>query len=182
MTMWYPEQIDDGPSALSIARASDPARGAGAVSGSEAPAIRRSSCALLLAILLAACAESNAGDPEVVLVADRKRIEAMVAADPERLDLALHESLSYSHSNGRVDSKASLVDKLVSGGVDYVSIDLANPQVRRHGDAAVVTAPMNMKVVAAGETYQLASIYTAVYWFEDGRWQLVAYHSSGVTP
>jgi len=104
----------------------------------------------------------------------------MVSADALLLDRVLHESLSYSHSNGHVDSKAELIEKLVSGRVKYVSIDLDNPEQRLRGEAAIVTAPARMEVVADGEAHRLASIYTAVYWFEDGRWQLAAYHSSTV--
>ena len=48
-----------------------------------------------------------------VLQADAARALAMIEADAAKLDDAFHDDLTYSHSNGRVETKAQLVERLV---------------------------------------------------------------------
>ncbi len=106
----------------------------------------------------------------------------MIAADAELLDSVLHSSVSYTHSNGHVDSKDSLIASLTSGRVDYRAIQTREPAVRRYGDTAIVTGPVRIEVAAGGEIYRLTSVFTAVYRWQQDRWQLVAYQSSSAPP
>lgn len=151
----------------------------------RAHATKLGRCLALGSLILAAlaCASGRAADEAAdVLATDRARLAAMVAVDLAGLDATLHEGLTYTHSNGRLDTKASLVESLVSGGVDYLDITLdveaQVPQVRVRGETAVVTAAARMQVAAAGAIHDLTLVYTAVYFREDGRWQLAAYQSA----
>lgn len=146
-------------------------------------AVRRSSPTLLLFLTATlACAHSGRDRSDDVLAANHERVAAMVAADSRRLGDALHESLSYTHSDGRVDSKPAMIDSLATGRVDYRSIHLDEPSVRVRDRTAVVTGRAHMEISAGEGRLDLNGAYTAVYWWEDGRWQLAAYHSSRVTP
>jgi hypothetical protein len=134
---------------------------------------------LLTAVLLLACGQraTNSGSGAAVLTADSARIAAMLSANAARLDSVFHNSLTYIHSNGHIDSKESLIGNLLSGRVDYRYVEPDRPLVRVHGDAAVVTGVVRMEV-AVGETIrQLRSNYTTANWWEGGRWQLAAYQS-----
>jgi ketosteroid isomerase-like protein len=142
--------------------------------------------AVIAAVILAAaatvaCATGPGGDARAdsaaVLAADRARTEAMVAADPTGLDATLHPSLTYTHSNGKLDTKASLVASLLDGGIDYLSIETLAPQVRVRGDTAVLTSHVRIRVEAALRVHDLEMAVIAVYWKDDGRWQLAAYQS-----
>ena len=133
---------------------------------------------LLLAPLLLALGGCGAPDDTArVLRADRERAAAQIAADPERLRAVLHERLRYTHSTGQVDTRDSLVESLRAGRVDYRVIEAQDPEVRLRDGAAIVTGPVRMEIAAEGRLHRLAGLYTAVYWWEAGRWQLVAYHS-----
>jgi len=136
----------------------------------------------VLALVAAACvrhlpSHSLTAD---LLSADTARAAAMVDADPKRLDAALDDALTYAHSNGRVDSKASLVDALASGRVDYRAIESGGPTARVFDDTGIVTGRVQIDVTAVGRMLHLRSVYTAVYRRHAGHWRLVAYHSSPV--
>jgi hypothetical protein len=137
---------------------------------------------VLLVLAGAGCLGSGHDRQASALGADRERIEALISADPGQLDRVLHDSLTYTHSNGRTDSKVSLVESLESGGVEYRSIEPRRRSVRVHGDTAVVTAAVRMQVAAGDRELDLTSVYTAVYWWQDGRWQLAAYQSNPAEP
>ena len=125
-----------------------------------------------------ACQRPGSDRAATALAADRARSEAMIAADAERLHALLHDDLTYTHSNGQVDTKASLLRALASGRVDYRAIEPRDLRVRVHGPTAVVTGSVGIVVATPRRQLDLASVYTAVYWWQDGRWQLAAYQSS----
>ncbi len=141
---------------------------------------------LLAAALLAvatSCAGHTTSRPaaaEDLDAADQARAAAMVAADVAALDRMLDDSLTYTHSNGRVDSKRSLMDEIASGRVDYRTIEATRSVGRLFGGVGIVTGPVRMDVAARGRVLRLRSVYTAVYRRHDGHWRLVAYHSSPV--
>jgi hypothetical protein len=143
--------------------------------------IRTLAVVSLLLAGVVACLHTAEHRAEAALEADRERVSALIAADAKRLARVLHPSLTYTHSNGGVDTRDSLIEKVVSGRVDYRAIELEQPEVRVRRDTAVVTGPVRMEVVAGERRFRLKSVYTAVYWWEDRRWQLVAYQSSAVT-
>ena len=142
----------------------------------------RRSVGLIVVVAAMACVRHVPSQtaPGDLLGADAERAAAMVDADPERLAVALDDALSYAHSNGRRDSKASLVDALVSGRVDYRSIESGRVTERIFDDTGIVTGPVKIEVAAGGRLLRLRSVYTAVYRRHAGRWRLVAYHSSPV--
>ena len=75
----------------------------------------------LLLALLATLTCSAAENPELARVtsADDARVAAMLAPTREKLDAVLSPDLRYAHSNGQVDTKASLIDSLTDGSATY---------------------------------------------------------------
>jgi hypothetical protein len=101
----------------------------------------------------------------------------MISANRIALEKALHPTLTYVHSNGKLDTRASLVDSLVAGTVDYLSIEPLEPRVRVRDDTAVLTTEIRMQVEAAGVVHDLKMSVTAVYFLTEVGWQLAAYQS-----
>ena len=130
-----------------------------------------------VALCFACASPPGAGGRDAVIAADRARALAMVAADREQLEATLHPSLTYTHSNGKLDTKASLIATLLEGDVDYRTIEPIDPHVRVRGDTAVLTTRVELSVEAAGRIHDLEMTVTAVYFLTDGRWQLAAYQS-----
>ena len=134
--------------------------------------------ALWLAAMLGAPAQD---DPRVaaVLAADDARIAAMTAADPEALAPLLSPELRYSHSNGTVDTKASLLELIGGKATRYVAyrpvergIRFASPEIAlEHGRAEVV-------LEKNGTRTEATFLFLAVWRLEDGQWRFLEWQSA----
>ena len=140
--------------------------------------IRTCLAGLLLSLLVGACKTPGPATESAVLDAERERIGAMVTADGAWLERVLHEELVFTHSNGLVDTRASLIANLTDGRVDYRSIEPRNREVRILEDTAILSAKVRIVVHVDGRRLVLDSAYTAVYIRDGDRWRLAAYHSS----
>jgi Domain of unknown function (DUF4440) len=94
----------------------------------------------MLAVGLIATVPALAESPDEIAVA--KNVEAFrkaqVAADPKALDALCAAELSYSHSDGRVEDRATFVANATNGKSKFLLLEYKDPQVRVVGDAAIV--------------------------------------------
>src|ERR1700738_2111319 len=63
---------------------------------------------------------------------------AQVAADPKALDALCAPELSYSHSDARIEDKATFIANATSGKSKFLSLAYEAPRIRVVGDAAIV--------------------------------------------
>lgn len=136
--------------------------------------------AFAAALLLTAASAWAAGSAieEAILKLEARRIQAMIAVDLPTLDGILADDLTYVHSNGKMESKAEFLARLKSGDLKYRAMPRQEVQVRVLGCAAVVTGRAGLEVQSGGETLSLPLRFTDVYVERDGRWRMVAWHSS----
>ena len=91
-----------------------------------------------IGMLGANAAQEMSGDEEAVA----KRVEAfrsaMVAADAKAFDGLCAPELSYSHSDGHVEDKATFIKNATAGKSKFLSLDYQDPSIRVVGDAAIV--------------------------------------------
>ena len=94
--------------------------------------------ALALAALGAAPALAASADEEAVA----KKVEAFrlaqMAADPKALAALCADELSYSHSSGKVEDKATFIANATDGKSKFLSIEYQDPTIRVVGPAAIV--------------------------------------------
>jgi len=64
-----------------------------------------------------------------LIKADLARIQAMIDGDIEQLSALLHDDLSWTHSSGRTDDKASFLALIESGQTDYKSLMTSNSKI-----------------------------------------------------
>jgi hypothetical protein len=127
----------------------------------------------------AAGAEDNVDDASAhILALEKHRREAMVGEDIATLELLLAADATYTHSNGRVQTRDELLGVLVDGSVDYRSIIVSSESVRVYGTVAVVTGEQRIEVSADGQLIKSQSSFTSVYAVIDGDWKMVAYQST----
>jgi ketosteroid isomerase-like protein len=71
-----------------------------------------------------------------------KKVEAFrlaqIAADPKALGALCAEDVSYSHSNGKVEDKATFVTNATDGKSKFLSIEYKDPTIKVVGPAAIV--------------------------------------------
>ena len=94
--------------------------------------------ALACATLSAVPAQAASADEEAVA----KKVEAFrlaqIAAAPKALAALCADELSYSHSSGKVEDKATFIANATDGKSKFMSIEYQDPTIRVVGPAAIV--------------------------------------------
>ena len=116
------------------------------------------------------------------LEADRARFEAQIKADVAALDKLLASDMTYVHSSGALETKDVFVGGIKSGKYKYKKITTEDVTVRSYGDTAVLGGKATIDVTADGNDIHVVVRYTDVWVKRDGRWQMVAWHSTRLNP
>jgi len=93
---------------------------------------------VLAASLLGTLPAFAAGDEEAVAEKLEAFRAAQVAADAKALDGLCTEELSYSHSDGRVEDKATFIANATNGKSKFLSLKYDDPKIRVVGPVAIV--------------------------------------------
>jgi len=116
---------------------------------------------------------------EPALEADKLRRAAMISAEIEKISSLVSDDLVYTHSNGKVDDKKSLLDAIRSGSLDYEKIEPRNTVVRAKGGTVVVTGLVAITVKAPDGLKSFDARFTAVHMRnKEGNWQLMAWQTT----
>lgn len=113
-------------------------------------------------------------DEEAVGAAVERLRLAMIDPDRSALDELVADELSYGHSGGRVDTKASFIGDLMSAKSDFVSIELIAQSVRVVGDVALVRHRLRGATLDQGKPGQVDLHVLLVWHRHDGQWRLLA--------
>ena len=93
--------------------------------------------ALALGLLSVVPAFAGADEDAVAKNVEAFRV-AQAAGNAEGLAPLCADDLSYSHSNAKVDTKASLLDGVAKANYKWTSLDYKDPTIRVVGPAAIV--------------------------------------------
>jgi ketosteroid isomerase-like protein len=107
-----------------------------------------------------------------------ERFRAMVGADEAALKRLLSDQLVYTHSNAGVDSKASLIESILTRR-PYQKIESPEREVRSFGDSAVVTGRARIELGGPSPRV-LNARYTDVWVKGQEGWQMVAWQSTPI--
>lgn len=112
-------------------------------------------------------------EKEVATASENLRL-AILNADKSTLDKILCDELTYGHSGGNVETKAHLIETLVSGESDFVKMDVTEQTILVKGKTAIVRnrlfAETNNNKVPG--TVKLFVLY--VFQKEGSTWKLLA--------
>jgi len=123
---------------------------------------------------------ANEGDRirAALTAADNERLEATKAGDATRLGAILSDDLHYTHSSGKVDTKASLIASLASKTSVYESFDYKERTFNVIGSGiATMTGRVLVKVGAPGKANELDLSFLAIWREEKGKWRFLAWQS-----
>ncbi|MFZ4534648.1 MAG: nuclear transport factor 2 family protein [Alsobacter sp.] len=133
-------------------------------------------CALPVVITVA---DSPKATPDPMLSLEAERFRMTAARDIAGVERVLDDELSYCHTTGRCETKAEYMANLRSGRTRYHKIEVLSSRVRYYGDVAVLNGQISIDVEAGGQSVKgLKMSYTDVYRRKEGRWLMVAWHSS----
>jgi uncharacterized protein (TIGR02246 family) len=123
--------------------------------------------------------ENHNNPVDAIKAVDRQRFDAMVEGDATLLERILDEDLTYTHTTGVVDTKATFLASIRAGTLRYLAIQVDGVEVRIYADAAaVVTGRIDMRVALAGKEAAFTARFTSVYAKRRDRWLLVAWQST----
>jgi hypothetical protein len=111
--------------------------------------------------------------------AELNRFKIMIAQDGAGLDKILHNDLVYVHSSGTKDNKASYIQSIVSKKTIYHKMDVIELTQRIYGNIGInngIVHVINLKDGVEQPANKL--IFTDIYVFENGRWQMVSWQST----
>ncbi|OQP62782.1 DUF4440 domain-containing protein [Niastella vici] len=100
--------------------------------------------------------------------------KAMIDGDKAGLQNITADQLSYGHSSGRVEDKATFVDNIVTGKSDFVTIDLTNQTITVAGDAAIVRHTLSATTNDSGNPGSVKLNILLVFQKQKGQWKLLA--------
>jgi ketosteroid isomerase-like protein len=94
--------------------------------------------------------------------------------DRAALEKLLHSDLTYTHSNGRNETKADVVRSVTAGDSTVEAIDFAQNDVRIYGNTALVKGNVDIRNNTGGKS-TVAHLNILHVWLKgpDG-WQMVA--------
>lgn len=136
---------------------------------------------LLIVLTLASALTTRASDEAVIAAvraADDERVAATMAADPARMDAIYSNQLHYAHSNGKIDTKKSYVESLLSRSTVYTGYDYKQRDfLVAAPDIALMTA--HVLITAGRATTQNTNDLNilAVWRREGGQWRFLAWQS-----
>jgi hypothetical protein len=113
-----------------------------------------------------------------VLALEEQHFAAMVAGDVAALERLLDDALTYTHSSGAVDTKASYIAGVRDKLWDYKAIVRENERVVLRGDTALAFCRLRIDVVASGAARKVDSSALAVWVRNGADWRLLAVHST----
>jgi hypothetical protein len=127
---------------------------------------------------IAGCAATPApvprGDSTAVAAAAEKLRIAMVDPTPAGLDALVATDLSYGHSGGKVDTKASFIADLLDGKSDFVTIAITDQTIKVVDDVALVRHTLTADTNDAGKPGKVAIKILGVWHKQGGQWKLLA--------
>jgi predicted glycoside hydrolase/deacetylase ChbG (UPF0249 family) len=105
---------------------------------------------------------------------------ALRDADASVLERRLDEHFTWTHTDGLVQSKADLLEKIRSGKLRYAELSTDQEIFNEYAQAAVVTGHSKRRYTDAAKPFELRYTLTLV---KVGReWKVAAYHTTIFTP
>ena len=134
--------------------------------------------AATLFTIVAGCATApspSSNDVQDVTAAAEKLRLAMIDPTRENLAAIVADDLSYGHSGGKVDTKASYTADLLDGKSDFVTITITEQTVKVIGtDLAIVRHTLAADTNDSGKPGKVTLKVLGVWQKQAGQWKLLA--------
>jgi ketosteroid isomerase-like protein len=139
--------------------------------------IRALACAAAAAFV-ALPALAHSPDEAAVALALESLSQAIIAADKAKLESLTLPEITYGHSDGRVQDRATFIDALVAKKSIFRTLDSTKQTITVAGDTAIVRNHMSADVDPGGRHVELEMIY--VWLKRGGEWKLVLRQASKI--
>jgi hypothetical protein len=121
-------------------------------------------------------------EEQSILICEARRSKALIDVNLAILEDLLHDELIWTHSSARVESKKEFLSSLVSGATQYLSIELHEQMIRKHGIVTLVTGVAKIRANIKGNERSLQNRYLAVWVMLHQSWRMAAWQSTATPP
>ncbi len=114
-----------------------------------------------------------------ILALEAQRVAAMVKKDIPALAALLADDMSYTHSGGTTDTKASFLTLIKDRG-RYLGVDYSNAEVISWGGSTVLVRGIAQIRLEGTPGYPV--IFADVWALREGTWKMVAWQATRPKP
>ncbi len=127
-----------------------------------------------LCIISTSVSYAQSADEKQVAATVEKFKKALLDPTKENLDELTAPELSYGHSSGKMEDKATFMQSLISKSSDFVTMELSQQTIKIVGNTAIVRHNLNAETVDGGKA-GTAKIGVLLIWQkQQGQWKLLA--------
>jgi hypothetical protein len=135
-----------------------------------------------LLFLLSQFVSAQSTDEKEVAAAVESLRKAMIEGTESALKDIAAEELSYGHSSGKIEDKASFVENIASGKSDFKTIDLSEQTIKIVGNTAIVRHHLVAETNDGGKPGNPNLSILLVWQKQKGKWKLLARQAVKVNP
>ncbi len=130
---------------------------------------------LLWVFVLSASGQTSA--EKSVLDLSKTKFDWLINKQYDSLVKLLDDRIQYVHSNGWIQSKADVINDIITGKLTYQKIQVDESNVRLYNNTAIVTG--TGKFEGKGESpFAINLCYTEVYIKSGNNWKLASRHAN----
>lgn len=128
----------------------------------------------LLSMILFSSISAQSKQEKVIAANVEALHKAMIDADKLVIENLIAKELSYGHSSGKIDTKTSFLESIITGASDYKTIDIANQTIAVSGKVAMVRHTFNAEIITNGKS-SMAKLGILLIWQKQyNNWVLLA--------
>jgi ketosteroid isomerase-like protein len=131
-------------------------------------------CLYLLFTISIIAVQAQSGESAKVAAAVESLRKAMLDGDKKQLEALAAEGLSYGHSSGKVEDRATFVETLASGKSDFITMDLSEQTITVAGNTAIVRHKLQGDTNDNGKAGSVKLGVMTVWQKQKGKWKLLA--------
>lgn len=117
-------------------------------------------------------------DVREVLEREARRCRAMEEGQPARLGEFLAEELHYTHTSGRSEGKATLLQAMAAGQVKYHRVRTNELEARAVAGAVTLQGILDMDIARVDQRRAFRSFFKSVWRRDAGEWRMLSWIST----
>lgn len=128
----------------------------------------------LTTLFLSITAQAQSKDEKEVAAAVANLRQGMIDGNKNLLDQVTSADLTYGHSNGKLEDKATFIQVLASGENDFVTMDVSDQTIKILGNTAIVRHNFFAETNNGGTPATTKLGVLLVWQKQQGKWKLIA--------
>jgi ketosteroid isomerase-like protein len=129
---------------------------------------------VLLFLLSMQTVQAQSKDSIAVVMQVNHLAALMVNPNKADLEALVSDQLSYGHSSGKLEGKASFIESLISGSSDFVKISLTDQSIQLFGKTAIVRNKLFASTNDGGKPGEVKLGIILIWQKHEKHWQLIA--------